>query len=150
MIYDKIENMGLYFSHLKGFERVESVCKDFLNAPFNDGKIEIDGENAWCNVSSYTINDENPLKYEAHRQYADVQVMVDGAEKFGWANINECQLTQDFTEGGDIAFMDAPDGQFFELKKGYFAVFFPGDAHAPCRKSDLSDTAHKLVFKIKL
>ena len=46
--------------------------------------------------------------------------------------------------------MDAENGQFFELKKGYFAVFFPQDAHAPCRKNDSADTAHKLVFKVKL
>ena len=33
MIYDKVENMSLYFSGLKGFERVEEVYKDFLNVP---------------------------------------------------------------------------------------------------------------------
>ncbi len=150
MIYDKVENMSLYFSGLKGFERVEEVYKEFLKAPFAEGRIDIDGDNAWCNVATYTVNPDNPLKYEAHREYADVQVMVDGAENFGWAITDECNITEDFKEGSDIAFMDAPDGQFFELKKGYFAVFFPQDAHAPCRKNDSADTAHKLVFKVKL
>lgn len=150
MIYDKVENMGIYFSNLKGFERVEEEYKKFVAAPFESGKIEIDGDNIWCNVATYTVDPENPLKYEAHRAYADVQVMVDGAENFGWANIKECNITEDFEEGGDIAFMDAPDGQFFALKKGYFAVFFPEDAHAPCRKNETADFAHKLVFKVKL
>ena len=63
---------------------------------------------------------------------------------------DECNITEDFKEGCDIAFMDAPNGQFLALKKGYFMVFFPQDAHAPCRKSENSDFAHKLVFKIKL
>ena len=150
MIYDKVENMSLYFDKLHGFEKIEKAYNDFIAAPFEDGRIDIDGDNLWCNVASYTVNPDNPLKYEAHKEYADVQVMVDGEEIFGWANIKECNVTEDFKEGSDIAFMDAPTGQFFELRKGYFAVFFPEDAHAPCRKSENSDTAHKLVFKVKL
>lgn len=150
MIYDKTENMSLYFDKLPGFEKIEKAYKDFLANPIEEGRIDIDGDNLWCNVASYTVNSDNPLKYEAHREYADVQVMVDGEEIFGWANTKECNITEDFEDGCDIAFMDAPDGQFFELRKGYFAVFFPEDAHAPCRKSKNSDTAHKLVFKVKL
>ena len=150
MIYDKVENMSLYFDRLKGFEKIEKAYNEFLLNPIKEGRIDIDGDNLFCNVASYTVNPDNPLKYEAHREYADVQVMVDGEEIFGWANTKECNVTEDFEEGGDIAFMDAPNGQFFELRKGYFAVFFPEDAHAPCRKSENADTAHKLVYKVKL
>ncbi len=150
MIYDKVENMGLYFNSLKGFEKVEQVYKDFCKSPFAEGRIDVDGDNLWCNVASYKVESDTPVKYESHKEYADVQVMFDGAECFGWANFNECNITEDFKEGCDIAFMDADNGQLLELRKGYFAVFFPGDAHAPCRKSDKSDFAHKLVFKVKL
>ncbi len=150
MIYDKIENMGIYFNSLENFKAVEPTLNDFLKNPFDSGKIEIDGDNMWCNVAKYDVKADAPLKYEAHKAYADVQVMVDGEEKFGWANINECNITENFKDDNDIAFMDAPNGQFFALKKGYFAVFFPEDAHAPCRKSANADFAHKLVFKVKL
>lgn len=150
MIFDKVENMGLYFNKLPQFAKVEQAYKSFCKSPIAEGRIDIDGDNLWCNVASYEINPENPLKYEAHREYADVQLMFDGAEAFGWANINDCNITEDFKEGSDIAFMDCENGQFFNLRKGYFAVFFPEDAHAPCRKSDESKTAHKLVFKVKL
>ncbi len=150
MIYDKVENMSLYFDRLKGFEKIEKAYKEFLLNPVKEGRIDIDGDNLFCNVASYTVNPDNPLKYEAHREYADVQVMVDGEEVFGWANTKECNVTEDFEDGCDIAFMDAPNGQFFELRKDYFAVFFPEDAHAPCRKSENADTAHKLVYKVKL
>ena len=75
MIYDKVENMSLYFSKLHGFEQVEKAYKDFCLKPFAEGRIDIDGDNLWCNVASYTVNPDNPLKYEAHKAYADVQVM---------------------------------------------------------------------------
>lgn len=150
MIFDKVENMSLYFDKLPGFEKIEEAYKAFCAAPIDSGRIDIDGDNLWCNVASYTVDPTAPLKYEAHKAYADVQLMFEGAEKFGWANINECNITEDFKDGNDIAFMNSENGQFFELKKGYFAVFFPEDAHAPCRKSELSDTAHKLVYKVKI
>ena len=44
MIYDKVENMSLYFDKLNGFEKVEEAYKEFCKAPFENGKIEIDGE----------------------------------------------------------------------------------------------------------
>lgn len=150
MIYDKIENLSVYFDENSKFAKVEPTLKEFLKAPFDSGKIEIDGDNMWCNVSKYDIADGTPIKYESHKEYADVQIMVDGEENIGWANFNECNITEDFKEGSDIAFMDAPNGQLFALRKGYFMVFFPEDAHAPCRKSENADFAHKLVFKVKL
>ncbi len=150
MIYDKIENLSIYFDENSNFANVEPTIKEFLKAPFDSGKIEIDGDNMWCNVAKYDIADGSPIKYESHREYADVQVMIDGEENIGWANFNECNITEDFKDGSDIAFMDAPNGQLFALRKGYFMVFFPEDAHAPCRKSENADFAHKLVFKVKL
>ena len=150
MIYDKIENLSVYFDSSSKFAKVESVLSEFLKNPFDSGKIEIDGDNMWCNVAKYNVEDGTPIKYEAHKEYADVQIMVDGEENIGWANLNECNITEDFKEGCDIAFMDAPNGQLFALRKGYFMVFFPEDAHAPCRKSENADFAHKLVFKVRL
>ena len=150
MIYDKIENLSLYFDENSKFARVEPVLKDFLKAPFDNGKIEIDGDNMWCNVAKYNVEDNSPIKYESHKEYADVQIMVDGEENVGWATFSDCTITEDFKEGCDIAFMNAPNGQMLALRKGYFMVFFPDDAHAPCRKSENSDFAHKLVFKVKL
>lgn len=150
MIYDKIENMGLYFNGVKNFDKVENAYKEFCENPIQNGRLDIDGDNVWCNVASYTLDGDAELKYEAHRAYADVQVMFEGEENFAWANIDECTVTQDFEDGGDAAFMTSENGQLFSLKNGYFAVFFPQDAHAPCRKSPNSDTAHKLVFKVKL
>ena len=150
MIYDKIENLSVYFDENSRFAQVEPTLKKFLDAPFDSGKIEIDGDNMWCNVAKYNIEDGSPIKYEAHKEYADVQIMIDGEENIGWASFGECNITEDFKEGSDIAFMDAPNGQLFALRKGYFMVFFPEDAHAPCRKSENADFAHKLVFKVKL
>ena len=68
MIYDKVENMGLYFNKLTGFEKVEEEYNKFCQSPIKEGRIDIDGDNMWCNVASYEVSGEGPLKYEAHRE----------------------------------------------------------------------------------
>ena len=96
MIYDKIENLSVYFDENSKFAKVEPTLREFLKSPFDSGKIEIDGDNMGCNVSRYDVADNTPIKYESHREYADVQIMVDGEEYIGWASFNECIITEDF------------------------------------------------------
>ncbi len=150
MIYDRIENLGVYFKDRALFENIEKVINDFIENPFDNGRIDIDSENIWCNVAKYNVEVKDEIKYEAHRKYADVQVMVDGEEIIGYSNFNDCTITENFKPDNDIAFMTSDKGVMIPLRKGYFMALFPEDAHAPCLKSDNSDFAHKLVFKVKL
>ena len=149
MIYDKTENMSLYFANNEKFKKVLEAYNEFIKNPFENGKIEIIPEKIWCNVSKYETKSPEGAKYESHRKFCDVQVMFDGEEIFGWAPFDECTVTDPFGDG-DCAFMTSEHNQFFDLKKGYFAVFFPQDAHMPCLQSENSKTAHKLVFKVEL
>ncbi len=150
MIYDRIENLSLYFGGKDRFCEIEGVLKEFLNAPFDSGRIDVDGDNVWCNVASYTVEAKDEVKYEAHRKYADVQIMVEGEEIIGYSNINDCTITEDFKPDNDIAFMTSDKGVMIPLRKGYFMALYPEDAHAPCLKSENSDFAQKLVFKVKI
>ena len=150
MIYDTVENMSLYFDKDPRFAKVCKAYEDFMKNPVESGRIDIEPEKVWCNVSKYETKLREGAKYESHREFADVQLMVEGEELIGWAPFDECTITDDFKEGGDIAFMTAENDIMLPLRKGYFMVFFPEDAHMPCIKSPASDTAFKLVFKVKL
>ncbi len=150
MIYDKIENLGLYFDGKEYFSRIEDVIKEFIKSPFDSGRIDIDGDNMWCNVAKYNVEAKDEIKYEAHRKYADVQVMIEGEEIIGYSNLSDCTITEDFNGDNDISFMTSDKGVMMPLRKGFFMVLFPEDAHAPCLKSDGAEFAHKLVFKVKI
>ncbi len=150
MIYDTVENMAFYFEKNEKLKKVLDAYNEFIKAPFDEGRIDIEPDKIWCNVSKYKTKSADGAKYESHKKFLDVQLMFDGEEKIGWAPFSECTITDDFKDGGDIAFMTNENGQFIDLKKGYFAVFFPSDAHMPCIRSEKTDTAHKLVFKVEL
>ena len=150
MIFDKTENMPFYFD---GNESLKSVLKaygDFSHAPFDSGRIDITPNKAWCNVSKYEAKNTDEIKLEAHKKFIDVQLMFDGGEKIGWAPVSDCTVTEEYDENGDIAFMTSESTQFIELKKGYFAVFFPQDAHAPCLSDGKNAFSHKLVLKVTI
>lgn len=151
MILDRIENLSRYTSVLPGLDRVESALAEYMKQPFSDGHIEIEPEKLWGNVQHYMPKPISEGRYEAHREYCDVQVMIDGAEKIGWASVSDCTVTDPFSEeSGDIAFMKSDKGQLFLLRSGTFAVFFPEDAHMPCIEAGEKNGVTKIVFKVKI
>ncbi|GHV92318.1 hypothetical protein AGMMS50268_28210 [Spirochaetia bacterium] len=44
------------------------------------GKIEIAGEEVYATLSVYTTKLPEETKYESHRRYADIQMVVEGKE----------------------------------------------------------------------
>ena len=66
MIYDKVENMGLYFNKLTGFEKVEEEYNKFCQSPIKEGRID---KNTLNPVFAPSINVPNTsiLLYKPNR-----------------------------------------------------------------------------------
>jgi YhcH/YjgK/YiaL family protein len=150
MIIDTIKNASKYFNvhplFEKAFEYINS--QDLPNLP--DGKSGIDGDNLKAIVSNKTgmSKEESIAKFECHDKYIDIQVCIKGRETMGWKPREHCtQQKGDYNPEKDVVFYsDAPD-MYFELNDGQFAIFFPGDVHAPM----IGDgPIKKLVIKVKI
>ena len=85
---------------------------------------------------------------EAHRNYIDVQIMLDGGETVYYADIEDLRETVPYSEEKDAAFYKA-GGQPARIEKGMFYVVLPHDGHMPCRELDGPGTYRKIVLKIK-
>ncbi len=93
-------------------------------------------------------------KWEAHRRYADVQVVVGTQpEGFGWCPLREgLAVKEPHDEGRDVAFYEGPAARsavWFDLNPGQFALFLPEDVHAPCLGA-AGEHVRKVVFKIEV
>ena len=113
MILDTVSRLDRYAALNPLFLRVaEYLRRSDLNL-MADGRYEISGEDAFLTLtrSSLRLSTEAPL--EAHRLYADIQIVLSGEEGYGWRSVASCT---------------APRGT---LRPGGMAVFFPSDAHAP-------------------
>ena len=145
MIFDKLEKLRQYYV----------VSDKVLNFLFNldenkpAGHYEIDDE-AYANIDVYETKEYDICFPEAHKRYIDIQMLLSGEERLDFANISELSIKDDYDEERDIMFFHNPEKMnTLYLKKGYFALLYPTDAHKPQMKSsENSQTVKKVVVKI--
>ncbi len=119
---------------------------DLLNAPLE--RIELDGDNLFINnVNPECVAKEKQV-LEAHKQYLDIHVLLEGQECMGWKNIDDCGTpSKAYDENDDYMLFDQAASTYIDLLPGQFAIVYPEDAHAPLIGSG---KIRKLVVKIKL
>ena len=86
-------------------------------------------------------------RWEAHRAFWDLQLVLSGVELFGWAPLEDLVARDPFDESRDIGFLEGA-GEFVTLSAGRFALVAPTDAHMPGIASGSPSTVRKVVFKI--
>ena len=145
MIFDKLEKLRQY----------DVVSDKVLNFLFNldenkpAGHYEIDDE-AYANIDVYETKEYDICFPEAHKRYIDIQMLLSGEERLDFANISELSIKDDYDEERDSMFFHNPEKMnTLYLKKGYFALLYPTDAHKPqIKSSENSQTVKKVVVKI--
>ena len=127
-----------------GFECLESLDP---NQP--DGKYPIDGDDLFYMIQTYDTTPEAGHEFEAHRDYADIQVLLSGQETLLWAPYEGLTVTKPYEP--DIEFQAlTPGATPVILKPGLFCALFPQDAHAPCIDYNTSSKVRKAVVKVRL
>lgn len=111
------------------------------------GRHEIDGDRLFALVQEYTTRSPAECRWEAHRMYADIQYMVSGTERIGYAAAAGAHTCEPYDAARDVAFFD-PGEQFVVLETGMFAIFLPGEVHAPCGAAGRPTQARKIVVKV--
>lgn len=149
MIVDKLENAAMYVGLHKNFKTaLEFVQCTNLNA-FELGRHEIQGDEIIALISEYTTKSDTSGQLEGHKKYIDLQCLIQGEEKIGFATykgqspVKGCDLTDDY-------WLFKEEYSMFKLEQGTFAILFPDDLHLPGIKIDESKKVKKLVIKIKI
>ncbi len=149
MIFDQLKHAEIYFPLgervRKAFEYLQTT--DFKSV--EPGKYSIDGDEIYAVVSQYDTKPITSGKWEAHKNYLDIQLVIEGKEKIGYSFLSKMIVTQDYNEEKDIMFLKG-EGQFLTVDAGYFAVFFPSDIHMPGIALNISTPVKKVVVKVKV
>jgi len=150
MILDHLTRAACYYGLSP---RIEKALR-FLSAQdlekMPDGRIEIDGESLYANVFGYeTKAGTAGGVWEVHRRYLDIQCLIAGVEKIGYADLASLKVTQAYDETKDCELLKGR-GQFFKLRPRSFVVFFPQDAHMPGRAAGRPAPVRKVVVKVEL
>ena len=146
MIVDALNNSPLY----RGLSPRIALAFDYLRdtdlLSTATGTFEIDGRLVYAMVQEYTTLNLAQGAWEAHRQFIDLQYVVSGVERIGYAHVG--RLTAgDYDQARDFLPLSG-EGDFLTLGAGDFMLLFPEDAHMP--RIAAMDPAHvrKVVIKI--
>ncbi|MDD4101363.1 MAG: YhcH/YjgK/YiaL family protein [Kiritimatiellae bacterium] len=147
MIVDVIENSTAYESIHPLFKSAFAFLKDSRNHSAEDGRTDISGDKLFALTQSYETKPAHDGRHEAHRNYIDIQFIAAGEEVIGYAPLADLQTVTEFDPKSDAGFYEGPH-TLIKLRRGMFAVFFPQDAHMPCRHIDKSASVKKIVLKV--
>lgn len=149
MILDTIENLSLY----RGLSKNLSKAIDYIqNTNLNNlsaGKHTIFNDDVFVMINEYDTKDESECVIEAHKKYIDIQIMLKGDEKVGFAFLNNQKETEPYNEDNDYTFYSS-ELDYMYLREESFAIFFPTDLHCPTIKIDSSKSVAKAVVKVRV
>ncbi len=130
MILDQLSRRKWYQGlHPRLVRALEYLATTDLTS-LSEGKHTIEGEQLFAIVQDYQPKPVEMGAFESHRRYWDVQYVVRGAERMGWAPVESLRVVQPHDDERDIAFFDGV-GPLFTVESGWFAIFAPHDGHMP-------------------
>lgn len=109
--------------------------------PLSNGKIIVQPQGTTKPWAEATL--------EAHREYLDVQYILEGQDTVGWAPVDTLTPTCEFNTEHDYCLYTGENTPV-TVKAGYCYVVFPEDAHAPNTHLTAPNDYRKIVVKLKV
>lgn len=103
----------------------------------------------YINVQEYDTKLVSECRFEAHRKYVDIQMMIDGIEAIETADIDKLQVTEEYNEEKDVMFLESkPEQMKSIIRDGSYVILYPQNAHMPCVAVGKPAKVRKLVAKV--
>ncbi len=147
MIIDKLENISKY-------KEVPVFAVEFiknLTTNINEGRYDFPEQN-FANVESYNSKNIEDAKFEAHRNYIDIQLLLSGRERIYYTGVEGLVEKAPYDSSRDIVFFNdsVKNSDYLTLDGTNFALIYPHEAHAPQVSVETSENVKKVVVKIKI
>lgn len=150
MIADTLAQSSRYTSLAPRFAAAFAYLRN-LPADQPLGRHDIAGDDCFALVQTYTTKPLAEAKFEAHRNYIDIQFVQSGRETILWAPLAGLAETKPYDAEKDFALFAAPAiATPLRLRAGDFTIFFPEDAHAPTLGLDGPCEVRKVVVKVRI
>ena len=132
MVLDRIENFEKYLSLNPNFVKAMEFLQNSNLQDLPLGRNEICGDLVFANVVEAKSKSKSGAPIEIHRKYIDVHVPLSGDELIGYTPLAELPYAE-FVEADDAALypLSLSARDYFNVRRGEFAIFFPQDGHAP-------------------
>lgn len=149
MIVDKIQNTHRYMHLSSGIAKALHYIQNTDFNALSFGKHAIEGDDLFVIFKEYHTKGIAGSYLEAHRNYIDVQYIVEGIEQMGVAIHEEQVPHKPYDPEQDYMLFDT-SYDMITVKKGMFAIFFPDDLHMPDIATGELSKVKKAVIKVKI
>lgn len=149
VIFDTLNHADAYRHLAPGFDLAFDFLRSGKVKNCELGRHELDGDRVFINVQEYTTKPLEDAIWEAHRKYADIQLIVTGRERIGYAPLGTVTETTAYDADKDAAFYRG-EGTELIAPEGMFAIFLPQDVHMPGLADGAPAPVRKAVAKILL
>ena len=100
-------------------------------------------------IQSYNTKLPGEGRPEAHREFLDLQYIIEGEELVGWAPLDTLTPADEYNPVKDKQ-MFTGHVDFMRIPAGYCYVVYPEDGHMPGSHLDTPKTSKKLIVKLKV
>lgn len=149
MIYDKLNNLGLY----KGMNPNLDTAIDFITThDLNElplGKTVVDGTNVYINVMDAKASPVEERAYEIHKNYMDIQIDLVGVERIDTGDCTKMEVDE-YDEEKDVAKATAVDLAQCLIGPGNFIICMAGEPHKPNIAVSEDTVLKKAVCKVHI
>lgn len=152
MIVDHITQSSEYCGLHPRLEAAFAYLRNTDFSTLEDGRYAIQGDDMYALVVTYDTEspDSENRRFETHERYIDVQYVRSGRECIYSCHRNDLRQATEYDAEKDVTFYEHGDGMALNLKDGYWAVFFPQDAHMPGCIWNAPETVKKVVVKVRV
>jgi YhcH/YjgK/YiaL family protein len=115
------------------------------------GRYVIDSGNVIALVSEIVPQSKDSTKWEAHRNFNDLQYIVRGKAGMGIASISDptIEITEPYNSEDNERF-NIKNGRYYDAEPGEFFIFSPQEIHRPAFRLNSMDTIKKIVIKVRV
>lgn len=148
MIADKLDHIHLYRVPVDGLEQALAWLEGTDTLNLGPGRYPLGDSGAVAILAEAVTVPADEEEWEAHRRFADLQVVLSGEERMGFAPLSAMTPKGEYSAEEDCVLLEG-SGNFMLVREGGFAVFMPQDAHKAMLSTDSGPgKVRKVVFKL--
>jgi len=148
MIVDTLDRIHLYRVPVEGLEEALDWLEKSCHPGLEPGRYPLGDSGAVAILAAGQTVPEQEEEWEAHRRFADLQVVLSGEEVMGFSSLAGMTPKGEYSGEDDCVLLEGP-GNFMLVRAGGFVIFTPGDAHkAMLATSSGPGKVRKVVFKL--
>ncbi|MGR5061724.1 N-acetylneuraminate anomerase [Photobacterium sp. DNB22_13_2] len=150
MIVGHIEQLETYSYLPAAVHRSLAFLSETNMAELSVGRHDIDGDNIFVNVMEFDTACANSKLHEVHREYLDIQYLITGEERIGFALANDSHTVEKTYDAENDYWLAGQLNMESEvvMEPGMFAIFLPNQPHKPGCEVQTPTAIKKAVVKV--